>query len=149
MAAEGQSEKTESDMEGYIKQRCVTGFLHAEKKIVLIDVHWCFLNVSGDQTVDMSTSRWWVVCYNSGNSNSGSPPTGADFHKACKCLFIASKNAYLMVATVLKKYHFVAKNLSNSVIVFFLSIAFISMESTKHYFWSNLHISLIYWLAYI
>jgi hypothetical protein len=44
-----------------------TEFLHVEK--ALTDIHQCLLNVSGDQTVDVSTVRWWVVYFSSGDSN--------------------------------------------------------------------------------
>ena len=57
MAAEGQSDKTASDTEVHMKQRCATEFLH-EEKIPLIDLHGHLLNVCGDQTVDVSTVRW-------------------------------------------------------------------------------------------
>ena len=33
------------------------------------DIHWCLLNVYGDQTVDVSTVRQWVVCFYSSDSN--------------------------------------------------------------------------------
>ena len=59
-----------SDTEGYMKQRCDTEFLHAEK-MALTDIHWYLLNVSGDQTVDVSTVRWWVVHSISDKNNSG------------------------------------------------------------------------------
>ena len=32
-----------------------------QEKMALIDVHWCFLNVYGDQTVDVSTVKCGVV----------------------------------------------------------------------------------------
>ncbi len=38
MAAEGQSDKIASDMEVWMKQRCVTEFYHAEK-ITPTDIH--------------------------------------------------------------------------------------------------------------
>ena len=67
MAAEGQSGRMVSDVEVWMKQRCVTEFLNAEKTAP-IDTHQCLLNFYGDQTVDVSTVRHWVVCFNSGNS---------------------------------------------------------------------------------
>ena len=48
-----------SDMEVHMKQKCVNEFLHAEKNCT--DIHWHLLNVSGDQTVDVGTVRWWVL----------------------------------------------------------------------------------------
>ena len=38
-------------------------------KMAPIDSHWCLLNVSGDQPVDVSTVRWWVVHFSSGDSD--------------------------------------------------------------------------------
>ena len=40
----------------------LTEFLCAEK-IALIDILWCLLNISGDQTMDVSMVRWWVVFF--------------------------------------------------------------------------------------
>ena len=53
-AAERQSDKIVFDMEVHLKQRCVTEFLHAEN-IVPICIYQCWLNIYGDQTVDVST----------------------------------------------------------------------------------------------
>jgi len=41
------------------------------EKMAPTDTYWCLLNVSGDQTVDVSTVRRWVVCFSRGNSYSG------------------------------------------------------------------------------
>jgi len=60
MAAEGQSDKVVFDMEVWMKQRSLTEFHHAEK-IAPIDIHWCLLNIYGEQTVDVSTVRWWAT----------------------------------------------------------------------------------------
>ncbi|XP_040556984.1 serine/threonine-protein kinase VRK1 isoform X1 [Gallus gallus] len=68
MAAEGQSDIMASDMEARMKQRCIIEFLHAEK-IAPIDIHRRLLNVYGDQTVDVSTVRRWVVRFSSGDND--------------------------------------------------------------------------------
>jgi len=39
------------------------------EKMAHIDIHWCFLNISEDPTVDVSTVRLWVVCFSSDDSN--------------------------------------------------------------------------------
>ena len=56
------------DMEVCMKQRGGTEFLHAEK-IVPTDIHHCLLNTDGDQSVDVSTVRQWVMCFSSDDSN--------------------------------------------------------------------------------
>jgi len=43
MAAEGQSDRMESDMEVRMKQRCVVEFFYAEKN----NVHWHSLTLAG------------------------------------------------------------------------------------------------------
>jgi len=68
MTAEGQPDKMVSDIEVCMKQRCVIEFLHAEK-IAPNDIHRCLLNVYGNQTVDVSTMRRWVVRFSSGDSD--------------------------------------------------------------------------------
>jgi len=66
MAAEGQSDRMASDMEVWMKQRGAPEFLHAEK-MSPIDIHQYLLNVYGDQRVDVSTVKWWAVCFSNGN----------------------------------------------------------------------------------
>ena len=39
MKAEGQSDKMPSEMEVHMKQRCVSEFIHVEKKIASSDIH--------------------------------------------------------------------------------------------------------------
>jgi len=58
------------------------------------DIHWYLMNVDGDRTVDVSTVRWQVVRFRSGNSDCRSPPleqvlTGT----ACWLLFVTGENA--------------------------------------------------------
>ena len=82
-----------SDVELHMKQRCRTGFVHAEK-MAPVDIHWCLLHVYGDQTVDVSTVKQWVVHFSSGDSDSGSPPLmQIDKRAACRLLFTAGENA--------------------------------------------------------
>lgn len=58
ITAEAQSDKTVTDMEIHMKKSWVTEFLYAEKKIVLIDIQRCILDIYGDHVVDVSTVRW-------------------------------------------------------------------------------------------
>ena len=58
-----------SDMEVWMKQRCGIEFLHAEK-MAPIDIHQHLLNFSEEQTVDVSTVRWWMVRFSSCDSDS-------------------------------------------------------------------------------
>ena len=81
MAAEGQSDRTSSDIEAYMEHRSGFEFLHA-KKMAPTDIHQCLLNVCGKQTVDRSTVRRWVVCYSSGNSNVKDKPRSGWPHTA-------------------------------------------------------------------
>jgi len=37
-------------------------------------IHWHFLNVDGDQSVDVSTVKQWVVCFSSSDSNAKDKP---------------------------------------------------------------------------
>ena len=77
----------------YRKQKSVIGFLHVEK-MAPTDIHQCLLNVSGDQTVDVSTVKQWVVCFSSSDSDSGSPPLVQIFMSmAYTFLFIGGESA--------------------------------------------------------
>ena len=87
-------------MEVQMKQRCGTEFLHMEK-IAPTDIHQHLLNVSVDQTVDVSTERLWVVHFSSGSS--GSPQLLQTFTSvACRLLLITSKYTSPVMAAVLK-----------------------------------------------
>ena len=68
MTAEGQSDKMVSDMEVRMNQMCVIEFL-LQEKIAHNDINRHFLNVYGDQTVDVSTVRRWVARFSSGDSD--------------------------------------------------------------------------------
>ena len=76
MAAEGQSDRMVSDMEVCVKQRCGIEFLHAAE-IAPVAIHQCLLNVYGDQTLDVSTVGWWVMCFsNTDNDVKDKPHSG-------------------------------------------------------------------------
>jgi hypothetical protein len=68
-----------SDMEVRVKQKCVTEFFHAEKNAPT-DIHRHLLNIHGDQTVDMSTMMWWVVCFSSRDSHVRDRPCSRRLH---------------------------------------------------------------------
>jgi hypothetical protein len=57
----------ESDMEVRTKQRCVTEFLHAETFSPIV-IHRRLINAYRDQTVDVSTVKWWLVHFSGGGS---------------------------------------------------------------------------------
>ena len=57
------------DMEVHVKQR-VSFSSSVQKKIAATDIRLCPLSIYGDQTVDVSTVRWWVVHFSSVDSGS-------------------------------------------------------------------------------
>ena len=100
MATEGQSDRMVSYMEVHMKQRGAIGFFHMEK-MAPRDIHQHLLNIYGDQPVDVSTVRKWVVHFSSGNS--GSPLLmQISMSMACRLLLITGENAQLMVVIMLK-----------------------------------------------
>jgi len=56
------------------------------------------LKLFGDQAVDVSTVRQWVVPFSTDDSSSEAFFTGT----ACRLLFIAEEDAELMVVTVFR-----------------------------------------------
>ena len=56
------------------------------KKMAPVDVHWCLLNICGDQRVDVSTLRWWVVHFSSHDSNMKDKP-----HSRQPCRFLQAR----------------------------------------------------------
>jgi len=57
-----------SDVEVRMKQRCVIESLNVEK-MAPSDIHQCLTDVSGDQPVDVSTVRRWMVPFSNGDSD--------------------------------------------------------------------------------
>ena len=64
-----------------------------QKKMVSIDIQCCLLTIYGDQSVDVSTVRQWVVWFCSGNT--GSPPLVQTLliSIAWRLLFFTGENA--------------------------------------------------------
>ena len=86
-------------MGDWVKQRGGNEFLHVEK-MVPTDIHHCLLNIYGDQPVDVSRVRQWVVCFSFGDTNSASPLLVQIFMSvAFRLLFIPGKYTQLMVVT--------------------------------------------------
>ena len=66
-------------------------------------IHQCLLNISGDQTVDVSTVRQRVVCFSCGNKWQWVTSAGEDFYRCgMQALVHCWWNAQLLVATMLK-----------------------------------------------
>ena len=137
MAAKGQWDRMAYDMEEHRKQRCVTEFLHAEV-MALTDIHFLLLNLYGDQWVDASTVRWWVVYFSSGD-NGSSPLVQIFISTAYSSLLpkMYSKWWWLCWKTVFCSWEFV---LSNSFTVLSVSVVVFKKINMRHYFLSNWHI---------
>ena len=128
MAAEGQSDKMVSDLEVLRKQRRITEFLRVEK-IAPVDIHWCLLNVYGDQSVNVSTVRQWVMHFSSSNSYVKDMP-----HSRWPCTSVTLQNEnlpdqlihtdWLMVVNICGKRVFCSQKfaLSNCVMMLFVSV---------------------------
>jgi len=61
-----------------MEKRSGTEFLHTEKNAP-IDIYQVLLSIYGIQTVDVSTVKWWVLHFSSGDS--ASSHAGADFYE--------------------------------------------------------------------
>ena len=58
-----------------------------------VDMHQHLLDTDGDQTLDVSAVRWWVVHFSSGDGDSGPPPLVQIFIGAARRLLLfAGKN---------------------------------------------------------
>lgn len=75
-----------SDLKVYIKQMGIIEFLHVET-MAPIDFYQCFffLNVFGDQTVDMSIVSWWLINFSSGANDVYEKVSHLCFHKIYRC----------------------------------------------------------------
>ena len=97
LAAEGQFDRMVGDMEVWMKQKRVTEFLHVEK-MAPTDIHQLLMNILGDQSVNVSTVRQWVVCFSTGDSDSGPLMVQIFMSTACRLLFTADKKVCFCIA---------------------------------------------------
>ena len=74
MAAEGQPDRMASEVKVHMKQKTGIEFLHV-KKMAPVDTDPLSLNIYGDQTVDISTVKQWVMCFTSGDSDVKDKPS--------------------------------------------------------------------------
>jgi len=136
VAAEWHCDRPVSDTKVWVKQRCVIEFLYAEK-MAPIDIHWCLLNINGDQIVDVSTVRLWVVTvtWKKGHVLDGHAQLSWNEEHLSQIIH-ANQQMVVTVERVFCSWEFA---LSNSVIVLFVSVE-VSMEiNRRHYFQDNLH----------
>ena len=70
------------------------------KKTAPSDIPHHLLSINGDQTMDVSTVRWWVVCFSSGNSDSAPSLVQIFLSMVCRLLFISGESAQLMVTAL-------------------------------------------------
>ena len=75
-----------SDAEMCTEQWCGIEFLYLEK-IAPTGSHRPLLNIYGEQTVDVSTVRWWVMCFSSGDSGLKDKPCSRP-----QCTAVMSQN---------------------------------------------------------
>ena len=129
---------------GSMDEAKVRNWIPPCRKITSTDIHWQFLNVSGDQAVDVSTVRQWVMGYSGSNSNMNDKP-----QSSLPCGFVGAW--YSVCFSSLAKMHswewwlfwqilFCTWEfaLSNSVIVLFVDVV-VSMEiNRRHFFWRDL-----------
>ena len=78
-------------------------------------IHWYYqhlLNIHGDQTVGVSTVRWWVVHFSSGDSNSGAPLLVQMItNTACRLCSNTMGNCTTNGGDYVEKKRYVAENL--------------------------------------
>jgi len=103
------------------------------KKVALIDIHQCLLNVYDKQTVDVSIVGRWVVHFNSADNRS--PPLVQIFMSRESLVKMHSLWCCLCWKSVFHSWEFA---LINSVIVFFVSVEVSMGINRRHYFWNNL-----------
>ena len=121
-----------------MKQRCVSEFPHVEK-MAHIDSHQHLLNVSGNQTVDVSTVRWCI--------SAAEIATVGHLH-CCRLLPAWHAGCSWWVKMwcwwwwLCLKIAFCSweSTLSKGVIVFLVSVVVSMQINWRHYYRNNLHI---------
>ena len=93
MAADGQSDRMVSEVGVHVDQSGVIELLRVEE-MAPSDIQQALMSVSGQQSVDVSTVRWWMMCFSSGDNDSRSPLLVHIFTRtACRLLFFTNENA--------------------------------------------------------
>jgi hypothetical protein len=124
-AAEEPSGKMAPHMEVRTKQRGVIEFVHAER-IAPVDIHRCLLNVCGDQTVDVSIVRRWVVRFSSGDSDVRDRP-----RSRWPCTAVSSRNEELVDQLIRAIPWIITRELCTDLNVRFIALE--TMLATLHY----------------
>jgi len=73
MAADGQSDRMVSEVGVHVDQSGVIELFRV-KEMAPSDIQQALMSVSGRQSVDVSTVRWWMMRFSSGDNDTGSPP---------------------------------------------------------------------------
>ena len=129
------------------EQRYTVEFLHVEK-FASTDIYWHFLRAYKDQTVDVSTAVGWVMCFGSVDSDEKGKKCSewpsrflqmwhADFSSSLAKMLNIANNGGLCWKIAFCRWEFA---LSNSAIVFFVSVVIPMEINRRHYFWRNPHI---------
>ena len=126
MAAEGQSNGMVSDMEVPMKQRCGDEFLHAEK-MISTDIHLHLLNGYGDQRVNVSTVRQWVVRFSSGDINMKDKP-----HSRRPCTAVTPWNEECLDQFSSPKWHIATRELRTELNISFSALGTV-VKMLKHH----------------
>lgn len=74
MAAEGQSDKIVSDLEVWMKKRNEENWIPPRRKSCTLWHSLMFAEHLPNQTIDVSSVRWWVMYFSSGNINVNDKP---------------------------------------------------------------------------
>ena len=74
------------------------------RKMTHIDNHWHLLQVYGDQTVDVSTVRRWVVHFSSGDSNMKDKP-----HSGQACTAVTKQNEECLKQIIFANWQIMTK----------------------------------------
>ena len=125
-----------------------------QKKNAPSDIHWHLLNICGDQTVDLSTVRWWVVRFSSDDSDVKDKPCSAQ-----PLRFLSAQLAYSCSSLVKmhNKWWWLCwkmffgcweVTLSNNVLVLFASVTISTERNGRYYFQNNLCVDLLSLFAY-
>ena len=103
-------------------EKIVCHWIPSCRKMAPTDMHWCLLNICGDQIEDVSTVRWWVVCFSSsGNNVKDKSHSGhrADFYKcSMQVLVHCWQKCIVNGGDCVEKHRFVAENLLSQIELF-------------------------------
>ena len=97
------------------------------QKIVLTHIHQYLLNIYGEQKVDVSTVKWWVMCFTGGDSDAR-----GNQHSQQLCTIVHPQNEKHLDQLIWANHHIMIKVLYTKLNISFNALKMIQVTLGNH-----------------